>query len=82
MFVNDFFLQNLMQFLVNNNELGYIVVDEAYHESYWLLGDTEEYNGLRNLRNRLHNVPWIITTANGSAEVNIKRISIGFKNFK
>lgn len=58
------------------------MVDEAYHESYWLLGDAEEYNGLRNLRNRLHNVPWIITTANGSAEVNIKRISIGLKNFK
>ncbi|XP_027843102.2 ATP-dependent DNA helicase Q5-like [Aphis gossypii] len=60
---------NLMQLLVKNNQLGYIVVDEAYHESYWLLGDAKEYNGLRNLRNRLPNVPWIITTANGSAEV-------------
>jgi len=66
------FLQHLMQYLVLNNELGFIVVDEAYHENYWSLGQSKEYNGLRKLRKTFQSVPWIVTTADGSTEVNIE----------
>ncbi|XP_026820111.1 ATP-dependent DNA helicase Q5-like [Rhopalosiphum maidis] len=70
---SSFFLMHLMQYLVLNNELGFIVVDEAYHENYWSLGQSKEYNGLRKLRKTFQSVPWIVTTADGSTEV-INRI--------
>jgi len=68
--------------LIETNSLGYIVIDIAYCENDWLSGQTEDCYALRILRNTLMDITWIVTTEKASHEVNIKRVTIGFKNFK
>lgn len=75
------FLQNLLNYLIKSNNLGYVVVDESYCENDWISGPKEEYHALTTLRNTISNIPWIITTAKASLKVNINKITIGFNNF-
>lgn len=75
-------LQNLLHHLIETNSLGFIVIDIAYCENDWLSGQTEDYYALRILRNILTDITWVVTTEKASYEVNIKRTTIGFKNYK
>jgi len=71
-----------LRHLSDRNSLGYIAVDLSYCEHVWLRGITKEGYALGSLRNEFTDTSWIVTTEKDSSEVNIKRTTIGFKNFK
>ncbi|XP_025198107.1 ATP-dependent DNA helicase Q5-like [Melanaphis sacchari] len=61
--------QKFVHYLVNQNQLGYLVVDESYHEDYWFLNSAREYRGLRKLKKKYENIPWIVAISNGNTNV-------------
>jgi len=71
-----------LNYLIETNNLGYVVVDESYCENDWISGPKEEYYALSTLRNTYNHIPWVVTTAKASIKVNIKKITMGFNNFK
>lgn len=75
-------LQHLLRYLIETNNLGYIVVDESYCENQWMSGQKQNYHALGLLRCICNHIPWVVATIKTNIEVNMKRITKDFNNLK
>lgn len=64
----------MFHFLLRDDKLAYVFVDEAYCEYHWIYYPKTEYKILGVLRKMNYSVPWIVLTDLVCTEVIIKML--------
>lgn len=67
--IDCIFFQEIFSYLVQTNNLSYMVVDEAHCENKWIYGHKIEYRALGMLKKAYKTIPWIVLTDTAGVDV-------------